>query len=383
MTSPPQECPLCLHELSKPDIIYAIKCPTSACRFNYCTNCLESFTQSASDGYQMASDGSQQLKVQVKCPQCREKYQCKTYSAGVVVSAILTMRKAAALEEIILTSNDSELRASDLSSKHAFLKEISLEELQDAVRRLQVYEREIGKATEDSTAQALDWDAWRPHVREFSGKSGSVSTAKPEAKPRKWWDPTLFCGLDELMTIEEQEFVTDLLVQGKVELLAQAAHILNGILTMAATRAVQQMSEFATSSARKGLDPATLQKLRKRYPLPVRMPRCVQMEMYDPNVMSGSPSSKPLKFDRQNNDPSTALTLVGIRGAAGRMGLRKGDIVTHVNGEAVNSLQDFMYALKIAEDDEMFWLIVNADKATAQNLKSRAEKMRADNVKFF
>jgi hypothetical protein len=69
-----EECPLCCEALTPADTIYALNCPTVACHFNYCCDCIQSLQRSAADGYSEASDGSNQLKVSVQCPQYRGKY---------------------------------------------------------------------------------------------------------------------------------------------------------------------------------------------------------------------------------------------------------------------------------------------------------------------
>lgn len=361
------DCPLCLEPLSPEDICYEIKCPTRNCEFNFCSNCIEGLSRSAADGYQEASDGSNQVKVQMKCPQCREKYQSKTYPSDIIVSSVLLLRKASSIQKLILDQVDSELSASELGVKHSFLKTTSMEELQDAVSRLQFYNEEIGKNGE-RTVPPLDWEKWRAHVRELATNSSSPKAAQQE-KP--WSDPTLFCGLDELITSDEQEFVTSLLTSGKVESLASAAHILNGILDMAATRAVQQLSTFAVAPPR--LDAQALQKIRKKYPLPAHMPRCVRLPVYDPS------SDAVLRFDKKKPD---SLALIGVRGTAGRLGLRKGDIVTHVNGEDVSSIEEYQRAFERCQGEETIFLIVNANAETAKSLRKRAETMRNDKFNF-
>ena len=180
-----------------------------------------------------------------------------------------------------------------------------------------------------------------------------------------------------MITLDEQEFVTSLLVSGKVESLSQGAHILNGILEMAATRTVQQLSNFSSSSkptARPSIDPQKLQKIRKKYPLPTHMPRCVRLPVYDPST------ENVLKFDKKQTDN---LTLTAVRGTAGRLGLRKGDVLTHFNGESVTTTSMLNMHLERCSGEETVWLIVNANEETAAHLKKRAETMQRDNVRFW
>lgn len=326
----------------------------------------------------MASDGSNQVKVHFKCPQCREKYQCSTFSSEIVVQSVLLLREASALEPSLLVA-DSGLTATILNRRNLFLKSVSMEHLRDAMRRLQVYVEEVGK---ESEFPPLDWELWCPLIAETSeGLSLPAAVLSPlqqqQQQQQQWSDPTLFYGLDELMTRDEQEFVTHLMVQGKPELLSQGAYILHGILDMTTNRNVTQPSSFRSNTMNapraQPIDPTVLQRIRKRYPLPPRMPRCVRMPRYDLNGRA-----KPLKFEKDDK-----LSLVQVRGPAGQLGLRKGDVVTHINGENVNSFTDFEAALQQNGDsDDNFWLVVNCDEETAKALQERYQKMTREKVHF-
>ncbi len=370
-----EECPLCLNPFEVSDIAYPLYCSTPTCHFNFCQKCINNLQQSAADGYQMASDGSNQLKVHFKCPQCREKYQCNTYPSELIVHSVLVLREASTLEPSLMVA-DSGLNATILNRRNLFLKSVSMEHLQDATRRLDVYMKEVAKG---ATFPPLDWDLWRPLISETSeGLSLPVallSSSTQHKEIKQWSDPTLFYGLDELMTCDEQEFVTHLMVQGKPELLAQGAHILHGILDMTTTSTVQPSFNTCAGSVPRAqpIDPAVLQRVRKLYPLPPRMPRCIRMPRYD---LSGR--AKPLKFEKDDK-----LSLVQVRGPAGQLGLRKGDIVTHINGENVDNLDEFEAALQQNGDtDDSFWLVVNCDDETAKALQIRYQKMTREKVHF-
>lgn len=138
------DCPLCCSEMTLGDTRYPLYCPTVTCNYNFCLNCINRFMLAASDGYQIASDGSNQMKVAVRCPMCRSKYQSATppankYSSEIIIQSVLLLRTAVFVEKLIGTS-DCELNASDLSKKTLFIMETSMEELEDAYSRLQVYQ---------------------------------------------------------------------------------------------------------------------------------------------------------------------------------------------------------------------------------------------------
>ena len=102
-------CPLCLDNMSSADLAHPPQCSTSACTFNFCLDCAESYIASSKDPYQKASDGSQQLKVFLRCPSCRSDLST-------------TLRDTVLLRhsEIVATSSDEiKLTPSDLSLKDA------------------------------------------------------------------------------------------------------------------------------------------------------------------------------------------------------------------------------------------------------------------------
>ena len=102
-------CPLCLDSLSSADLAHPPQCSTSKCTFNFCLQCAESYIASSKDPYQKASDGSQQLKVFLRCPSCRSDLST-------------TLRDTVLLRHSDIVANDSDeikLTPSDLSLKHA------------------------------------------------------------------------------------------------------------------------------------------------------------------------------------------------------------------------------------------------------------------------
>jgi hypothetical protein len=393
MATTTEECPLCCEPLTPADTIYALNCPTVACNFNYCCECIHSLQRSAADGYSEASDGSNQLKVSVQCPQCRGKYQSEIYSSQVIVHAVLMLRKAHSLFDT-LRLVDSELPASGLQIKHAFLRETSLEDLQDAVRRLETYHTEHGV---DSVVPPLDWEEWSrylPATRDnslvASASAESSGSATSQVNKRLFLDATLFMGLEELMTRDEQEFVSEMLCSGKAELLQQAAHILHGILHVTSSRnakaTVQQLSgggRSTTTAKTNGFtkqELADIQMTRKRWPLPTRMPRCVSLPLYDPQARA-----KLLKFKKNaaastTGISTTDLVLAVVRGPAGRSGIRVNDVVTHIQGERVTSQLGFDTAmlreLEEDPDDGSVLIVVNADDEIAALLFERSEKIK-------
>jgi len=104
-------CPICLESLTHSEkTIYPLPCLN--CDFNFCSNCVESFCEAACDDYQVASDGSRQVKVTVACPQCRSKYPVE------LEETVLLLRSAHALASAILTRVEVETKGDGRVEQH-------------------------------------------------------------------------------------------------------------------------------------------------------------------------------------------------------------------------------------------------------------------------
>lgn len=351
-----EDCPVCVGEMTKADALFPLHCPTATCHFNLCLDCIKNMQKSESDGYTEASDGSKQVKFHVKCPSCREKYVSEEHPKHNTVPYVVTLREAYGMQSL-LNESDSALSAINLRKKYEFIASTTLTDLQDAVVNLQTYWKEIGKPGN------IDLDLSRFDSLPRHGSS----TRKIDSTP--WRDATLFQGLEELLSNSEQEFLTQLFCSGNPDSLAQAAHILHGMTFSTADRraeaAVQNLNTFDAAERKE------LIQLKGRFPLPSRMPRCVQLPVFDPTSNSAF-----LKFDRKKKD----LALTQIRGPAGRSGLRRGDVVTHLHSEPMETRDDYERHVKQMFDEDptgVLMVVVNADEEIASNLKERMVKMRS------
>jgi hypothetical protein len=452
-SSDDEDCPLCLNALTLADRLYPLHCPTVSCHFTFCGECLQKLCQAAADGYALASDGSHQVKVALQCPQCRGPYNSKrtktaqdvlklavsssssyspvtpSSSATIVVTAVLKLRQAVSipLPGSAGYLNDSECSATTLSTRRMFLQEITVKELQDSVAILQEYNDSMDDdkhcGTAAMTVPNLDWEAWRSFLESYKSSSSpqnaNVSTLETiDAVLSR--DPTLFLGLEDLLTLDEQEFITTMLVSGQAETIAQAAHLLQSIVEMVTPQKSATGKNMARSnhSLPRQRAVATLtvaqrehqQKIRKRFPLPPHMPRAVMLPPYNPLDVSkallkfvdgtkanAASTTKDRKSDAKSVNSVTAeLTLASVRGAAGPVGLRKGDVVTHVMGERVATWSEFTVALQhqlsLLEDkrnadrtmaaSDLVQITVNANEETARLLQVRAQEMKQQGVRF-
>jgi len=94
-------CPICLETMNLSEYkIYPLPC--HRCDFNFCSNCVGNFCKAAEDDFQMASDGSRQVKIHVSCPQCRSKYPLDDLE-----ETVLLLRSAHTLANAIMIKVES------------------------------------------------------------------------------------------------------------------------------------------------------------------------------------------------------------------------------------------------------------------------------------
>ena len=216
-------------------------------------------------------------------------------------------------------------------------------------------------------------------------------------------DDSLFQGLHDLMGTDEKKFLTDLMTSGEVSKLNQAAMILNGVLKLS----MQPSSMIPRRSFEQDRTPASmkraaeiLEKNKKAFPLANHMPGYFVLPTF-------TKSEKFLNFEdatwdgaivppmRTNrvfeqvyggayqppSQPRPVVLVKTVRGPAGRVGLRKADVVTHINelewtGTA-KELAEHIYELKLQHPDETFSIGVNSNPETARFLEIRKELMEA------
>lgn len=394
------ECLICCDPLRPCDVLVPLHCPTVDCSACLCTDCLQRMHMSASDDYQAASDGSFQVKVKLQCPMCRGKYQVElehttatdeeqleesasgtsrtttttttttVLTSFQVVEAVVTLRTA--LYIVQLDGDDSKLSCTDLSKKDAFCKRYSWNHIVDCYAQLSQYHQWLRRPALQSLE---DWERLKSILQGHDDFEKDCSSDPLLLhQPRPLMDPTLFLGLDELLTRDEQIFCSQLLVSGNVQLVHQACLILHGMMTSSSTP-----SSSTTTSRRdsnmylprcKNLD-----TIRKRYPMPMHMPRCVRL--------ADASCLQAVKHFAKNKTNDVTLELKIVRGAAGRVGLRKGDVITHVEGEPIASYDELQTHLEQHDGTGGGILIaVNVTDVAAEQLQKRNANMKKDNVKF-
>lgn len=376
MRSNDAECPICLEGMSEADVAYPLLCPT-ACGYNFCLSCVDHLLESSKDDYQMASDGNRHVKVQLLCPQCRGDL---THT----IKDTLLLRKAKNAEKYRDIS-DSELNATELRLKHEFTT-LYAGDVGDAEARLRKFHRDKGNTDElPSPLELQNSDQKRPEERPFI-------------------DISLFQGLEAAISNDERLYVQDLLTSGDTESLANASQILNGILQLTIQGMTpKNTTERSWSEERKHIDQMEL--FRKRYPLPARMPKYFILDsfpykkntlMFEDDQWDGSIAdafcrvhlAKPKhamgidnilsEAESTHLPPKARIKISYVKGQAGKVGLQKGDVVTHLNGEpfegSAEELKQRIAGFHEEDQSGTFQIVVNADESTAEVLKLRARK---------
>jgi PDZ domain len=408
------DCPLCCEPSTAADMRYPMICKTSNCSFDFCLACLEKLYKSSNEGYSVASDGSNQVKIHLVCPMCRAPYNnCNnnttnttTTNAAEIVGSVILLRQAAKLlgsgggdthhphGKGIVIIKDSDRCASELARRNEFCQVTSFPDLIDAVRIVQRYydsiEASKGGRQPHPILSTRDCEAWEPYLdAERGGLRTANSFTKEQGEPMLKRDQTLFYALEDFLTDDEQEFITALMTSGKPELLSQAAYLIYTV--MAPPPPPPSSSTSTTSNGRVRRRPLVREStsaqiehrrnVRKRFPLPPHMPRCVSLPIYDPLDRRNA----PLKFAVHPTTSDVTLRVASVRGAAAKVGLQAGDVVTEVMGEMVSTYGELVVQLQQQQDQNLsttFLVTVNSTPAVAAQLRERAVKMKEARVKF-
>lgn len=378
MDAPLQDCQICLEPMSEGDNIYPVLCPEK-CGFNFCLSCVEHLVESSEHDYQEASDGSLHVKVKLQCPQCR----------GSLVNTIrdtLLMRKAF-IAQAYMDVPDSELNATELRIKHEFVQDYATE-VEHAQARLRKFQRD--------------------HHHGEIQKSLTLTTSASEEEVSTFKDEAFFGGMEYAMSNAEQSFVTKLMISGDPDRLAQAAQILHGIMQIS-MQGITPSTKKAQTAASKSAEMrrvALLARFRKTHPLPARMPKYTILTVFNDkkpkltfkdDEWDGSIADAYSRVHTQKRNmavdrilstaesefcgqASSRVKIKTVKGEAGRVGLQKGDVVTHINAEpwtgTAEELSQRIYAMYEEDPNQTFSIVVNAEPATAQALKLRGQACR-------
>ena len=339
------DCPICLDEMSPADLQHPLQCQHK-CGYNFCLTCIESLITSSRDDYMEASDGNMHVKVFLHCPNCRS-------DLGSTIRDTVILRKAQMLE---LHSQESEI---DLSEREQRLKLVindkQVQEFITEARRREAtffgtkLEEELKENDEYASDDEIGVEA---DIDVGVHKSFRYHEKDSHKVQRRTIDPTLFQGLECIMTPEEQVVVTQLMTSGDPEKLSLAAETLHNITIRVQTGVVTPrtakdrrssifvlMDESKKANQKADVEkPATSQHSKvarhkaiekeireynqfiKLHPLPVRMPKYVEFHLHDTDSYSFLPfkrDTRPLTFCNDVWDGSVmdAYSKITISGA--------------------------------------------------------------------
>jgi hypothetical protein len=389
------DCHICLESTNAADELFALPCDT--CRYNFCMKCVETFIRSSKDDFQEASDGSRQVKVHLVCPQCRGKYPME-------ISDVAMLRGAYTLGISLVNDDgdllaDSDLKASQLTRKSDFLSYSKKRQVECAYGLyMKVMKDGNMDIPEESTAEALRaFDILFRNVPE--GNDGTTADGQPSPKATQpdSLDETLLQGLGEFMGSDEKVFLTQLLTSGKTEKLAQAAMILNGILKLYMSGHVLASNDsFDTKMNAHKVE--KIAQTKKQFPLLNHMPGYflvplfdkkqkhlqLQDKEWDGKMVPPTPSKRVFDIIYENHyharsESRPVVVVKGVRGPVGRLGLRKGDVISHVNDMewvgTAEELQNHLHQHFAQNPADVMSMTVNANAETAEFLKVRGEML--------
>jgi hypothetical protein len=397
------DCPICLEELTSSEIIFSLPC--RKCDFNYCNRCVDRFVQSSRDDYQVASDGSRQVKVHIACPQCRDKYP-------IDISKVLLLRSVHELGIQAFTKegvalSDQNLRSTALALKRdlysrktkrsvelaygLYLKITKGTRNMDVMGEAQKICQRIFKGLPEAAGESTD-----DEVDEYVDDPSSPRTPKLQV------DDSLFQGLHDCLGWDEKVFLTDLFTSAEVSKLMQASMILNGVLKMSVEPRSQRpqvpnQNRMRTNSKK---EIELLEKTKKSFPLAMHMPGyfiipsftikqqylSFEDQTWDGSITSPVQSARVFShiYENEYHPPHTAnprpvVIIQAVRGPAGRVGLRRGDIITHINevewtGNAQELLQHIQN-LREFHNEQNISITVNATPEVGTFLQIRKQMM--------
>ncbi len=215
-------------------------------------------------------------------------------------------------------------------------------------------------------------------------------------------DETLFQGFDEFMNKDEKTFLTDLFTDGDVRSVAQAALIMNGVRRLALTGKHKTIREENLSKQELQQKIDHIDQMKVRFPLPNHMPGYFLIPTYSyregymtlkqkpwDGTMTPPQRSKRV-FEKvyaksytrprpKSEYPISVTTVQAVRGPIGRLGLRRDDIVTHVDDSewlgTAEDLQNYIYECHAKHPKNEISITVNATPETCEFLRVRNEMM--------
>ena len=419
------DCPICLDPMSEADLQHPLQC-TRHCGYNFCRTCISSLISSSQDDYVEASDGNRHVKVFLSCPNCRS-------DLSESIRDTLLLRRAHVVLQNEPMSDDSMQRALKDDLVQTAVEEARLREAEFFGNQAQADKEEVENFGEEWGVEA---DLIRGVHSSFRLPKPPPSEEKKEYPRVLLIDKTLFAGLDYFMPMRQQERMTDLMTSGDPAKLAEAAEILRQVADMfhqgegERRASVQRRGSVyeLVRQAQKARDSKQQHPAQRRpsnkywqhkrmememrqeaaylrtHPLPVRMPKCVQLRVHPlslrfcDDVWDGTVKDAFCKLtigiggrvSRNETQHRGVRNILGgygsvridmekprvlvssVKGEGGQQGVMRGDVVTHLNGELFEGNAKDLEAQIRACSGPTFQLVLNAGQPVAEALKRRA-----------
>ena len=246
-------CGVCFDDLTILDLEHPVLCPSQNCHFNLCKRCISHLVESSKSDYEMASDGNMHVKVKLQCPSCRGDFSS-------TIEDTLLVRNAIEIHQSFQQIPDTQLSSSDLRSKYTYTTSFIEEIKTRLAKHARTDESKYDTRSKDSCDNTILEPLFFPNTR--------IPI-----------DHALFAGLESIMTLEEQLFVTQFMISGDCNQVALAAQILNGIgnVVRRGYRAHPTMTTTTTTTTTKSqVDPSSVSLSRKITPTEPEM-RALEM----------------------------------------------------------------------------------------------------------
>jgi hypothetical protein len=250
------DCPICLDEMQQTDYDHLLQCEHH-CGFNMCKSCIESLLASSKDDFQEASDGNRHVKVYLNCPNCRS-------DLSHTIRDTLLLRKADEIlhSKVDLSEwTSSQIRMEKAMQTPAVRQAIKQARKLEA-EYYGGDEFQISTLPEEDERFVEEWGVEADFV--LGVHDSFRAPPPPEQLPRHELvriDPTLFAGLDFALAEDQRLEVTELMTSGDPALLAEAASILHKVAQdlLDAREKQDSLSDPATS-IQKALTPSNVRK---------------------------------------------------------------------------------------------------------------------------
>lgn len=227
-----QDCPICLDAMERTDLCHVLQCERH-CGFNMCKSCIESLITSSKDDFQLASDGNMHVKVYLHCPNCRSDLS-HSIRHTLLLRKVEEVKELKIPESEWTTS---QVRLKNVLDTAEVQKAIRHAKIMEAEYFGNDFNEEDEESffDENSIGEIENYvEQWGVEVDLSSGAHDSIIVPTPPSPTIREEairvDPTLFAGLDEFLSDDERKEVTDLMTKGKPSCLVKAAEILYNTL---------------------------------------------------------------------------------------------------------------------------------------------------------